>query len=77
MSAPAPVITPELKSLLRRVKLGRSLDTLPERLALAKARSLGHAEFLELVLSDEVTRRDTHSADLRARTAGLEPSMRL
>ncbi len=28
-------------------------------------------------MSDEVTRRDTHSADLRARTAGLEPSMRL
>jgi DNA replication protein DnaC len=77
MSTPAPVITPELRSLLRRVKLGRSLDTLPERLALAKARSLGHAEFLELVLSDEVTRRDTHSADLRARTAGLEESMRL
>ncbi len=77
MSAPAPVITPELKSLLRRVKLGRSLDTLPERLALARARSLGHAEFLELVLSDEVTRRDTHSADLRARTAGLDGSMRL
>ena len=77
MSAPAPVVTPELRSLLRRVKLGRTLDTLPERLALAKTRSLGHAEFLELVLADEVTRRDTHSADLRARTAGLDPTMRL
>ena len=77
MSAPAPTITPELKALLRRVKLGRSLDTLPERLALAKSRSLSHGEFLELVLSDEVTRRDTTSADLRARTAGLEGSMRL
>ena len=77
MTAPAPTITAELRSLLRRVKLGRSLDTLPERLALAKSRSMGHAEFLELVLADEVTRRDTHSADLRARTAGLDPTMRL
>ena len=27
-----PTVTPELKALLRRVKLGRCLDTLPERL---------------------------------------------
>lgn len=77
MSAPAPTISPELKALLRRVKLGRVLDTLPERLALAKTRSLAHTEFLELVLADEVTRRDTSSAALRARTAGLDPSMTL
>ena len=32
----APTVTPELKALLRRVKLGRCLDTLPERLALAR-----------------------------------------
>lgn len=29
-------VTPELQTLLRRVKLGRCLDTLPERLALAR-----------------------------------------
>jgi hypothetical protein len=62
MTVPAPVISAELKALLRGVKLGRSLDTLPERLALARANKLSHAEFLELVLADEVTRRDTHSA---------------
>ena len=77
MTAPTPVVTAELRSLLRRVKLGKALNTLPERLALAHSRGLGHAEFLELVLSDEVTRRDTHSAELRARTAGLDPAMRL
>lgn len=76
MSTPAPVISAELRALLRRVKLGKALDTLPERLDLAKGRSLSHAEFLELVLSDEVTRRDTSSADLRARRAGLDPAMR-
>ena len=75
MSAPPPVISAELKTVLRAVKLGRCLDTLPERLALAKARSMGHADFLELVLADEVTRRETSSAALRARAAGLDPDM--
>ena len=77
MSAPAPVITPELRSLLRTVKLGQLMATLPERLALAAARGLSHAEFLELLLSDEVTRRDATSAQRRARQAGLDPAMRL
>jgi DNA replication protein DnaC len=75
MTTPAPTITPELKSLLRSLKLGRCTDTLPERLALAKSRNLGHVEFLELVLADEVTRRETTSASLRARGAGLDPDM--
>jgi DNA replication protein DnaC len=74
---PAPSIDPELKTLLRRVKLGRCLDTLPERLALARAEQLGHAEFLHLVIADEVDRRDRASAELRARAAKLDPSMRL
>jgi DNA replication protein DnaC len=73
----APVVTPELKALLRKVKLGRCLDTLPERLSLAQTGGLGHAEFLELVLADEVTRRETSSAQLRARAAGLDPAMTL
>ena len=46
MTAPTPVVTAELRSLLRRVKLGKALNTLPERLALAHSRGLGHAEFL-------------------------------
>lgn len=75
MTTPAPAVSAELKAVLRQVKLGRCLDTLPERLALAKARNMGHAEFLELVMSDEVTRRETTSAALRARTAGLDPDM--
>src|ERR671910_1881675 len=77
MTAPAPTISPELKALLRQVKLGRCLDTLPERLALARTGGMGHAEFLELVLADEVTRRETSSAQLRARAAGLDPAMTL
>lgn len=76
MSAPAPALSPELAKLLRALKLGRCADTLPERLALAKSRDLAHVEFLELVLADEVTRRETTSAALRARAAGLDPDMR-
>ena len=76
MSAPVDV-TPELKALLRQVKLGRCLTTLPERLALATTSGMGHAEFLELVLADEVDRRERSSADLRARSAGLDPAMTL
>jgi DNA replication protein DnaC len=68
-------VPPELVATLRRVKLGRVLDTLPERLALATTSKLTHAEFLELVLCDEVTRRDTTSAARRAHAAGLDPAM--
>jgi DNA replication protein DnaC len=73
----APTITPELKALLRRVKLGKTLDTLPERLTLARQHRLEHAEFLELVLADEVDRRNRQAAALRARTARLDPAMTL
>jgi DNA replication protein DnaC len=73
---PDPV-SAELKQVLRALKLGKLLDTLPERLTLARQQHLAHADFLELVLSDEVTRRDANSAALRARAAGLDPGMRL
>ena len=35
MTTPVPVISGELKAVLRQVKLGCCLDTVPERLALA------------------------------------------
>lgn len=70
-------VTPELKSMLRRVKLGKTLDTLPDRLTLARQNALTHSEFLELVLADEVERRDRQSSALRARNAKLDPTMTL
>lgn len=72
-----PPLLPELTATLRRLKLGQLVDTLPERLALATTNKLSHAEFLQIVLADEVTRRDTTSAGRRARTAGLDPTMTL
>lgn len=76
MSAVTPV-SPELRSPLRRPRLGPVLDTLPERLALARGRSMPHAEFLELLLADGVTRRDGSAAARRAAAAGLDPAMTL
>ncbi len=70
-------ISADLKKVMRQLKLGRMLDTLPERLTLARQQHLSHAAFLELVLADEATRRDTSSAARRARDAGLDPAMRL
>jgi DNA replication protein DnaC len=70
-------VSADLKALLRALKLGKLLDTLPERITLAKQQHLPHADFPELVLADEVARRDTNSAALRARAAGLDPGMRL
>lgn len=72
-----PPLDGDLTRLLRRLKLGKAIDTLPDRLTLAKTTKLSHAEFLTLVLADEATRRDATSAQLRARAAHLDPSMRL
>jgi DNA replication protein DnaC len=82
MAAKSPPALPdpvsgELKQLMRTLKLGKLLDTLPERLSLARQQHLAHADFLELVLADEVARRDANSASLRARAAGLDPAMRV
>lgn len=77
MTAPAPTVTPELRQLLRRLKLGKSLDTLPERIALARSQKLGHAAFLELVLADEVDRRERTGTARRAQAARLDASMTL
>ncbi len=76
-NGPLDPVGVDLKRTLRALKLGGLTDTLPERLALARQAKMGHAAFLELLLSDEVTRRESRSAMLRARTAGLDPSMRL
>jgi DNA replication protein DnaC len=77
MTRPIPGLDPALLATLRALKLGQLVTTLPERLALAKTNKLSHAEFLHIVLADEVTRRDTTSAGRRARAAGLDPAMTL
>ena len=75
--SPAPSVSPELRALLRRLRLGQVMDTLPERAALAKSSSISHLDFLAMVLSDEASRRDRTSASVRARAAHLDPKMTL
>jgi DNA replication protein DnaC len=70
-------ISADLKAVLRRLTRSRGLDTLPERLALARQQKLPHQDFLLLVLSDEVTRRDGLAATVRAQRAGLDPGAQL
>jgi DNA replication protein DnaC len=70
-------VSADLKALMRRLKLGQLLDTLPERLALARSNRLPHHDFLEMLLADEVARRDRKSTQLRAKAAHLDPTMQL
>ena len=70
-------ISADLKTVLRRLKLSRRLDTLPERLTLARQQKLPPQDFLLLVLADEVSRRDSLAATLRAQRAGLDPAAQL
>lgn len=70
-------ISPDLMAAMRRLKLGRLRDTLPERLALARQQKMPHQDFLLLLLSDEVSRRDAARATLRAQRGHLDPHMQL
>lgn len=70
-------VSPELRQVLRRLKLSPILQTLPERLTLARQQQLPYQDFLELLLADEVTRRDQIGAQRRAQQARLDPQMTL
>jgi DNA replication protein DnaC len=39
--------------------------------------TMSHVGFLQLVLADEITRREARSATLRSRAVGLDPAIRL
>ena len=70
-------ISTDLKKTLRRLKLSRMLDTLPERLTLARQQKMPYQDFLLIALGDEATRRDTQAASLRVQKAHLDPAHQL
>ncbi len=70
-------ISPELRQTLKRLKLSKMLDTLPERFALARAQKMPHQDFLLLALGDEASRRDSLASTLRAQRAHLDPDMQI
>ncbi len=63
--------TNELKPLLKRLRLGYLLNILPERLALARRDQLDYAAFLQIILADEITRRDNCNLEIHLRSAGF------
>lgn len=69
--------TTELKPLLKRLKLGQMLNTLPERLALARRDQLDYAAFLQILLADEVSRCDERHLEIQLQKAGFEDICRL
>jgi DNA replication protein DnaC len=71
----AATVSPELVSVLKRLRLGCIVPTLCERMQLADKQSMSHEELLLLILSDEVSRRDGTAVQRRARDANLDPEM--
>jgi DNA replication protein DnaC len=70
-------LDPDLVRLLKRLKLGRLVPTLPERLALARAQHLDYAAFLTLLLADEVQRREQQALEQHLIQAGFEERVTL
>ena len=65
-------ISQSLKTVMKRLKLSGLLPTLPDRVAYARKTKLPELDFLELVLHDEVERRDHQNLALRLARAGFE-----
>ncbi len=76
MTAQLPRLAPELIAALKRLKLGRIADALPERLVLAEKQDMTFEDLLLLIVSDEITRRDSSATERRASAANLDPKMR-
>ena len=70
-------IQTSLKTTLKRLKLSGVLATLPDRIAYTRKTKLAELEFLELVLQDEVERRDQQNLSLRLSRAGFEEEQTL
>jgi DNA replication protein DnaC len=70
-------ISPDLKTVMRRLRLGMLLDTLPDRLVLARQQKMAHQDFLLLLLCDECQRRDSAASTTRAQRALLDPDMQI
>lgn len=66
------LIQPELKATLKRLRLSGMLATLPDRLTFARKDKLDYTDFLQLVLGDEVERRDHKRVDIRLAEAGFD-----
>jgi DNA replication protein DnaC len=71
----ARLIGTELVAALKRLRLGGLLPTLAERLTLAEKEDTPLEDLLLMLLTDEISRRETTAATRRAQEAGLDPDM--
>jgi DNA replication protein DnaC len=62
-------IKPSLKTVLKRLRLSGLLITLPDRLAYARKTKLEYQDFLELILQDEIDRREQKNLATRLQRA--------
>jgi len=69
--------TNELKQTLKRLRLSGLLATLGDRVSYAKGVKLSYVEFLELILQDEVHRREQNSLNKRMKYASLDSNQTL
>jgi len=65
-------IPQSLKTVLRRLRLSPMLATLPDRVAYARSKKLTELQLLELVLQDEIDRRDNKQLTNRISRAGFD-----
>ena len=72
---PPRELSRDLVRVVKSLKLGKLLPTLPERLRQARDRGLDPEDVLLLLLSEEVQRRDQNRLAARAQRAQLAPSM--
>lgn len=76
MASPTYTPNPDLVAALKRLRLGRIAETLSERLALADKQDMAFQDLLLLVLSDEISRRESSATQRRASDGKLDPAMR-
>jgi len=71
MSAPTPVLAPDLAAGLRRLKLAAMRELAPELLITAKTQRWTPEELLRTLVEAEITARDASNARTRLKTAAF------
>ena len=71
MSAPTPVLAPDLAQGLRRLKLAAMRELAPELLITAKTQRWTPEELLRTLVEAEITARDASNARTRLKTAAF------
>ena len=65
-------VSQSLKTVLKRLKLSGIVATLPDRITYARKQKISEVDLLELVLQDEIDRRDHKNLSIRLAKAGFD-----